>query len=122
MNPSPPPPKSAADGSTPLERNATESVLVPVRFPPGWIAAIDEIAALLGQNRNYTIKEAIRRLVKQESGIRLEHRLAHRPPKGARSPAAAGSTPRNRVAAKGGGSKSAAKKTTKKKSPPGGGV
>lgn len=66
-----PPPRPSADGKTPAERNVTESILLPIRLPPGWLAAIDEVAQAIGKDRSGTIKEAIRRLVKQETGIRL---------------------------------------------------
>lgn len=56
------------------QRNKTESVNTMVRFPPGWIGPINQLADLLGNSQAFAIKEAIRRVVKQELGIDLQHR------------------------------------------------
>lgn len=75
-----PPPRPSADGKTPAERNVTESILLPIRLPPGWLAAIDEVAQAIGKDRSGTIKEAIRRLVKKETGLKLQNRPRKQPP------------------------------------------
>lgn len=91
-------PKPAADGRGIEERNQTESVLLPVRFPPGWIEGIDQLAAKLGQNRSWVIKESIRRFVLGQTSIALEHRPPPRKRAAAPTPPQGGKVKRKRRA------------------------